>query len=129
MREKLLRFMQGRHGLDALGRFLNIITIILLLISMFFQPLVAVSFALIVYTYFRVFSRSTYKRSAENAAYLRVKGRVTGWIGARKTMFQGRKTTRFFKCPACHQLISIPKGKGKITITCPKCRERFSGKS
>lgn len=36
-----------------------------------------------------------------------------------------RKTHRFFKCPECGVTVRVPKGKGKIKITCPKCKNAF----
>lgn len=42
---------------------------------------------------------------------------------------QERKHFKFFKCPACHQKIRVPKGKGRIEITCPRCGEKFVKKT
>ncbi len=31
----------------------------------------------------------------------------------------------FFTCPRCRAALRVPKGKGRIKITCPKCGEKF----
>jgi predicted RNA-binding Zn-ribbon protein involved in translation (DUF1610 family) len=40
-----------------------------------------------------------------------------------------KKRYKFFKCPACRQKIRVPKGKGRIEITCPRCGNRFIKKT
>ena len=66
MREKLLRFMYGRNGNDALNRFLIILGLVLMLLSMFLPSGVGKFFSLpflavLGYAYFRMFSRNLYK--------------------------------------------------------------------
>ena len=46
-----------------------------------------------------------------------------------KKMWSERKTSKFLKCPACGQILSVPKGKGKIRVTCPKCHAKVETKS
>jgi len=129
MKEKFRQFMTGRYGMDDLGRVLNIAVLILLIISLFTGSLILlVAVALMVYTYFRMLSRNVNKRAAENYAFLRLKNRFLGWFRERKNRFKQRKEYRFYKCPSCSQVMRVPKGKGKITITCPKCGNRITRK-
>lgn len=44
-------------------------------------------------------------------------------------MWKERKTSRFLKCPNCGQILSVPKGKGKLRVTCPRCRAKMETKS
>lgn len=46
-----------------------------------------------------------------------------------KKMWKGRKTTAYLKCPNCGQMLSVPKGKGKIRVTCPKCHAKIETRS
>ena len=50
-----------------------------------------------------------------------------------KELNNGRKydkvTYRVFGCPGCSQLLRVPKGNGRIEITCPRCGNVFDGKS
>ena len=75
MREKLARFFAGRNGVDQLGRAVMIVTVILLVVSMFTHGRLSdLLFVLvligIIYMYFRMFSRNVTKRREENAKYL-----------------------------------------------------------
>lgn len=46
-----------------------------------------------------------------------------------KKMWKERKTSNFLKCPQCGQVLSVPKGKGKLRVTCPKCHAKMEVKS
>ena len=122
--------MQGRYGNDQLNRFLMVLVMISLLISLFgIRPFYLVGIAILVWSYFRMFSRNIYKRQAENSVYLRyeykVRQKFAGWKKAAKQ----RKTHHIYKCPSCKQKIRIPRGKGKIEIRCPKCGQTFIRRS
>lgn len=126
MRERFQLFMYGRYGMDELGRFINILTLIILVLGVFLSPQITIlAVALLVYEYFRVLSRNAYKRSRENAVYLHLRKRVKRWFFTCKQRFLQRKTHRFYRCPSCRQTLRVPRGKGKISLTCPKCHIEF----
>ena len=76
MKEKLIRFMQGRYGIDQLSKFLIIVGVVVVLVSAFFNWGVLglivyfLGWVLVIWGYFRVFSRNVSKRYAENEAFL-----------------------------------------------------------
>jgi len=35
------------------------------------------------------------------------------------------RTHKYYKCSTYKTTLRVPKAKGKIVITCPKCREKF----
>ena len=115
----LQRFMMGRYGTDKLNNHLLWTAVILVLLSLFLQNtwlnLVAVvlSYGLMGIVIFRILSRNTYKRHKENRRYLNFLERLKD------------REHRYFTCPKCKQSVRVPKGKGKIAISCPKCREKF----
>jgi len=122
--------MIGRYGVDDLGRFLNIVVIIIMLISIFTLPwLMYLAVALFVYEYFRMLSRNLQKRRAENTAYLRLRERFLGFVPGVRRRLKQCKIYHFYRCPECRQKLRIPKGKGRISITCPKCHASFVKKS
>lgn len=136
MREKLQRFMAGRYGADELGRALNITGLVLLIVSMFFRklPLIYsllywVALVILIFDCYRMFSKNVSKRYAENQKYRNFRYNMVVKRDAAKKRFAQRKTHRFFKCPQCKQKVRVPKGRGKICITCPKCRCEFVKKS
>lgn len=133
-RDRIARFMYGRYGMDPLGRFLLIAALVLLVISMFLGSVANLIFwvlglAALVWCYARALSRKFDKRRAENNKYLRAKAAVMQWFSSVKTRWTQRKEYRFFRCPSCHALLRVPKGKGRIQLTCRKCGIRFERKS
>ena len=134
MRQKFAKFMYGRNGADDLSRFLSYVSIVLLLLSMFlsdFIQTVLFFFALImiVYTYFRVFSKNLAARRAENAKFCGFKQRFSNWFKLRREMWKQRKEFKFFKCPSCRAVLRVPRGKGTLRIVCKKCGTAFEKKT
>lgn len=127
MKEKLMRFMAGRYGFDFLGKTTLITALVVMILSDFFQSMTLslLSWVLIIYTYFRMFSRNIYKRSSENQLFLSKTRRIRSWFWTQKNLLVQRRTHHIYKCPTCHQKIRVPRGKGKIEIRCPKCQTRF----
>jgi len=119
----LQRFMAGRYGTDKLNMYLLGLGLILCLLSMFIPVAMADllltigSYGLMFYALFRCFSRNTYKRYEENRRFLMLLDRLKD------------REHRYFDCPRCRQPVRVPRGKGKILITCPKCQEKFTKKS
>ena len=113
-------FMQGRYGMDQLGKAMNTAAIILLIVSVFtkWQWSYFAAIILIVLLYARVFSKKLDKRYKENQRFINFR---TDW----KRKREQKKIYRFYKCPKCKQKVRVPKGRGKICITCPKCRTEF----
>ncbi len=135
MKEKLQRFMIGRYGADSFSKFIVGTVFACIIINLFLpgqslrQVLSFVSLALLVYLYFRMFSRNIQKRYQENVKFLQIKNKVTAPFLRSKSHMQDRKTNHIYTCPNCRQKIRIPKGKGRICITCPKCHTQFERKS
>lgn len=131
MGEKFRRFMIGRYGADQFSQFLIHLAVVCVVLSLFLRSSVwnVVIFALIIFAYYRVFSKNHQKRYAENQKFLQVKGRFTSWFQKKKYLLGQRKDFRIYTCPGCGQKIRIPKGKGKIMVRCPKCSVEFEKKS
>ncbi len=128
MRERLQRFMMGRYGVDAFSRFLMITWIVLWGIDLFINSgtLSLLSLMLLIYTYYRMLSRNIQKRYQENVKYLNIKNKFLSRLRSEKSVMKQRKTHHIYRCPNCRQKIRIPKGKGRICITCPKCKTEFT---
>jgi DNA-directed RNA polymerase subunit RPC12/RpoP len=123
--------MIGRYGPDQLGMAAIIVSLVVSLISGAVQLSVLqyISYALLIAAVWRMLSRNIPKRRAENDKFIRVWWPVRSKIKRFFTGFKDRKTHRFFKCPSCKNMLRVPKGKGKLQITCPKCGERFIKKT
>ena len=123
MAYSLRRFMEGRYGNDKLNNAILGCALVMVILALFIRnPLVnlilhGISYALMFWSIFRTLSRNTYKRYQENRQFL-------------KTLDRARdREHRYFECPKCRQTVRVPRGKGKIAITCPRCREKFVKKT
>lgn len=130
MREWIAQFMRGRYGMDALGRFLNIVALVLAVVSWLTWPWLYTA-ALLVwgYAFWRMLSRNIYSRTGENRWYLGLRAKALGWTGVWRQQWRQRNTHRFYRCPSCRGTLRVPRGKGKIAVTCPKCGTRFERQS
>lgn len=126
--------MQGRYGAygpDSMNRFLLVSAMAVMFVSIFtrWDFLYAIALVLLIYVYFRMFSKNYTKRYAENQAFIKhTSGIRTFWTSQKKLMVQ-RKDYHIYKCPGCAQKIRIPRGKGKVAVRCPKCNTEFIKKS
>ena len=122
-KQAIRRFMTGRYGTDKLTIWILVTGLILNLVSMFIHFWIAnlvlnvCSYSLMVWAIFRTFSRNTYKRYRENRRFLMMLDRAKD------------RQHRYYDCPKCRQLVRVPRGKGKILITCPKCKEKSQKKT
>ncbi len=153
-RYKFIQFMQGRYGADQFGQFLSGVILVLIVLEMFLRvPMLWwISLLLLIYMYFRMFSRNIAKRYQENQKYLEITGKLrrSGFGQSMGSVFrklgdrirglsykaacareQRKRNAGFhiYKCPQCGQKIRIPKGKGKIMVRCPKCGKEFKKRS
>ena len=134
MKQRLLQFMAGRNGNDAFNRFLLVLILVLMLLSLFLPSgLRSITYfltiALLGYSYYRMFSRDIYKRQRENAWYWEKRSRVVSSVRLLKERWVQRKDYRFFSCPSCRTTLRVPKGKGQIKIVCRKCGSSFVRKT
>ena len=116
-------FMQGRYGTDKLNTAILLAGLIACVLQILLPGailkliLMLFSYVCMILAIFRAFSRNTYKRYQENRKYLRFLERFKD------------KEHKYFDCPRCRQSVRVPRGKGKIAITCPKCKEKFIKKT
>lgn len=135
MKEKFMRFMQGRYGVDQLSKFILAVGLVMVIVSALLgnSPvaliLYLIGWFLVIYCYFRVFSRNVSRRYSENQAFLTKTYGIRNFLQKQKNIWKQRKVYHIYTCPSCKQKIRIPRGKGKIEIRCPKCGTTFIKKS
>ena len=88
-RERLMQFMRGRYGgNDTLNKFLFGVFLFFLLVAIFSSKSSAansifnlLAIAVLVYSYFRIFSKNIARRQAENAKFLELTAPIRGFFG------------------------------------------------
>ncbi len=130
-RERYARFMIGRYGTDKLGQFLNGAAIVFILAGIFIRsPLVdIVTLICLILCYSRMFSKNIGKRFEENQKFERIWFQVSERTRRLRFKLSQNRKYHIYKCPDCGQKIRIPRGKGRISIHCPKCNTDFIRKS
>ncbi len=131
MKQWLRQFMAGRYGVDQLSMAMAICSMVLMLVSRVFRLrlLYWIAAAMLAAMVFRSYSRNTAKRYQENQWFIGYFKQLRRWAAGLQNQWQERKAYRFFKCPSCGQKLRVPKGKGKICITCPKCKTELLRKT
>lgn len=130
-KQKVMHFMQGRYGVDQLSNFLIGAAVFIALLGMFVRiPVLNIlCWLLIIIGYVRIFSKNTSKRYAENQKFLnKTFGIRNAFARLKYRMKYGKQSPDpyyIYQCRKCGQKIRIPKGKGKIMVTCPKCKHQF----
>ena len=127
MREKFYRFMVGRYGMDQLSRFLSYAALVLIVINFIVKTklLWLLALVLLVLLYYRTFSKKIEQRRRENAWYLRKTYKITNGFRNWRDRQKQRRDYFFFRCPGCKAMLRVPRGKGKIRVTCRKCGAAF----
>lgn len=134
MFNRLYEFMAGRNGFDRLGIISFVAAIVIRNVAYFFRgwlygTLNLVALVLFGYTAFRVLSRNVAKRRAENYNLIRLADNLHIWNNSKKARRAQKKQYKFFTCPGCKNKLRVPRGKGRLQITCPRCGQRFDGKT
>ena len=136
MKDKFYRFMQGRYGVDQFAKFTMGVALVSIVLAIFVNTgsnagslLDMLGLVAIVYTYFRIFSRNISKRAQENQKYLSATATIRQRLNKEKNLMKQRKDYHIYTCPSCGQKVRIPRGKGKIKISCPKCHSKFVKRS
>ena len=115
--------MSGRYGTDRLNMVILGVGLVASLLSVWVQSMplnmifFLLSYGMMIWAICRTLSRNTYKRYQENRKFLQFFDRLKD------------REHRYFDCPKCRQMVRVPRGKGKISITCPRCKEKFVKKT
>lgn len=123
----LRRFMMGRYGGDQLSMALLILSVILTWAARLahLPLLILISYIPLGISVFRMLSKNTVKRSTENYKFVMLMSPVYSWFNKTRNRARYAKTRKYYKCPNCRTSLWVEKGKGKIIITCPKCKTEF----
>lgn len=119
LKDKINLFFQGRYGLDELGKFLIIINLITYILGIFLRSnlILSVSALCMIFLLYRIMSRQHWDRIEENRKYM-------SYVKLWQLRYEHRKSARIYLCRRCGKYIRVPKGKGKIQVTCTVCGDK-----
>lgn len=128
-RGKINDFFRERYGYDELSKFMLVLYIILIILYLLtgFYWLNIVAFIDAIILLFRILSKNIEKRRAENRKFMDITAPIRTWFENIRN--SSKSSSKVFICPNCHQKVRVPKGRGKIEITCPKCNHKFIKRS
>jgi len=131
IRQKIAIFMQGRYGIDHI----YLTNLVIYFIGLIFLRRIEqrlyldiLLLVLILWTFYRVFSRNIVKRQAENQVFLRVINKIKSTTKLIFKRIRDIGTHRYRRCPNCQTQLRLPRKVGTHTVKCPRCDNRFQVK-
>lgn len=128
---KLMEWLQGRQGPDDLAVFSMNLAIVVVVVNLFARVswLGWVALVLIAYSMFRIQSKNLGARARENEAFLKALGPARPWVQNPRAAWAELRAYKHVKCASCKQRVRVPRGKGKLRVTCPRCKTKFEVRS
>lgn len=128
---KLAEWLRGRQGPDDLAVFSVNLAIVLVLVNVFVRTswLGWVALVLVAYSMFRIQSKNLGACARENAAFLKALGPARPWIQNPRAAWSELRAYRHVRCTSCKQRVRVPRGKGRLRVTCPRCKSKFEVRS
>jgi hypothetical protein len=127
LKDKLVRFMNGRYGIDQLYYALFGTYFILIVANTFIRSTMIdiLMWAVLIWMIFRILSRNVYQRRRENEKFMKIWNRIKAKGSLTIRRIKEIKTRRFRKCPHCKVVLRLPRKTGKHTVECPCCHHEF----
>ena len=128
---KVAEWLRGRQGPDDLATFCVNVAIVVVVVNLFARTswLGWVALALVVYAMFRIQSKNLGSRARENEAFLNALGPVRPWVQNPRAAWAELRSYKHARCSSCKQKVRVPRGKGKLRVTCPRCGTKFEVRS
>ncbi len=123
--------MSGRYGYDQLSMALLALSLLLTFIGSLsnVEFLLYLGYVPLILSLFRIFSRNFTDRRLENYKFMQMVSAVHTFWNKKKQQLKNRRHYRYFRCTGCKQQLRVPRGRGKIVVTCPKCRTEMTKKT
>lgn len=127
---RLYNFLYGRYGMDELYQFNMVVYLVLFVFNIFFNSMILfwIEMIIIVFSFYRLFSKNIKQRKKENQVYLNIKNSIKKYFELLKRKWKDRNTHMYKKCIHCKTVLRLPLKKGTHTVKCPNCKKRFEVK-
>lgn len=126
----LENWQQSRYGMDEFSNLLLCVSAALVSGSILLRKFTVYPLIILlaaapgIWAIFRCLSRNISGRRQENNSYLKFKDEIAYQISLRKKTREIRRSYRYFTCKDCKCRYRVPRGQGKIQITCPNCGKK-----
>ena len=130
LKTRLERYLQDRYGIDELSILLLCAAAVLsfgtvlLRKTAVYGVMVLLTAIPAIWAVFRCLSHNISSRRSENDTYLKIRDEIVYQVSLRKKTREIKKSYKYFTCKACKCRYRVPRGQGKIQITCPHCKEK-----
>lgn len=128
LRNRIIGFLRGRYArLDTLGGFMLILYAALCIVNAVVGSVIlsVVILLIVILTFARMLSRNIPKRYAENMRFVRFLSAAKREVKLFFDRLRFMKTNRFRKCPHCKAITKLPNKRGRHSVRCPRCSEKF----
>lgn len=128
---KVAEWLRGRRGPDDLAVFCVNLAIVVVLVNVFARTswLGWAGLVLVAYAMFRIQSKNLGARARENEAFLKALGPARPWIQNSRAAWTELRSYKHVRCSSCKQRVRVPRGKGRLRVTCPRCKAKFEVRS
>ena len=140
-----MNFFKGSYGFDMLSVFLILISSIFNI----WDVTKLLGIVLVLIALYRAFSKDIFRRKMELSKFTNFANKILSKFGKKlpsampnldlnsllmafsqiKMSMEQRKRYKIIKCPSCKQKLRLPRGKGKIVVTCKKCSNKFDSRT
>lgn len=129
--QKFEQWLYGRNGSDDVARLCANVALVLVVVDLFTGTrwLSGIALCLIVYALYRAFSKDVAARARENEAFMSKLGPARPWVASPVATIKDHRDYKYMKCPDCGQRCRVPRGKGKVRVTCRACHKKFEAKA
>lgn len=127
----LKKQMIGRYGYDQLSITLLGVSFLLIIMAELtgWRELTFLSYLPLGVCIYRTLSKQIEKRRLENYKFMIRVSPLYSFYNEKRRYIKDLKRYKYFKCPDCKQKLRVPRGKGKVIITCSKCHIEFTKKT
>lgn len=127
LQQKMMAFMYGRYGMDEMYFGLLALWFAITIVNAFVGSMILslLGTAVLIFSLYRFCSKKIDRRKRENVAFLKIWHPIRNWFTYQRDKIRDRKTARYRKCKHCKAILKLPNKKGKHTVNCPKCHEKF----
>lgn len=130
MIDRIKAWLRKSYGVDLITKHMYYVTLVLLIVNIFVRNAVIKWIALIFIAIiiYRTLSHQIIARSREGNKYRDFVNKMRRRFTIIRRNFKDKEYKHFI-CEKCGTQLRVPKKRGQIEVTCPKCKTKFDAKT